>query len=60
MPALSSSPFPHHTFREYEIRGIAGSDITETLAYQLGQGFAAMLAPDDTRPIIVGRDVRLT
>jgi len=65
LPPLNSSPFPqhtfpHHTFREYDIRGIAGSDITETLAYQLGQGFAAMLAPDETRPVIVGRDVRLT
>jgi len=52
--------FPHHAFREYDIRGIAGSDITETLAYQLGQGFAAMLPENETRPVIVGRDVRLS
>jgi len=54
------SDFPHHTFREYDIRGIAGTDITEQLAYQLGQSFAAMLPPDETRSVIVGRDVRLT
>ncbi len=52
--------FPHHAFREYDIRGIAGSDITETLAYQLGQAFAAMLPIGETRPVIVGRDVRLS
>ncbi len=52
--------FPHHAFREYDIRGIAGSDITESLAYQLGQAFAAMLPANETRPVIVGRDVRLS
>jgi len=52
--------FPHHAFREYDIRGIAGTDITEDLAYRLGQAFAAMLASDESRPVIVGRDVRLS
>jgi len=52
--------FPHHAFREYDIRGIAGTDITEALAYQLGQAFAAMLPANESRPVIVGRDVRLS
>jgi len=52
--------FPHHAFREYDIRGIAATDISETLAYQLGQAFAAMLPDGETRPVIVGRDVRLS
>ena len=53
-------PFPHHAFREYDIRGIADTDITEALAYQLGQAFAAMLPANATAPVIVGRDVRLS
>ncbi|MFQ5345763.1 MAG: phosphomannomutase/phosphoglucomutase [Mariprofundus sp.] len=52
--------FPHHAFREYDVRGIAGSDITEELAYRLGKAYAAMLSPDDQRVIAVGRDVRLS
>ncbi|ATX81681.1 phosphomannomutase [Mariprofundus ferrinatatus] len=52
--------FPHHIFREYDIRGIAGSDVDETFAYSLGMAFAAMLPEDESRPVIVGRDVRLS
>ncbi|GAV19091.1 phosphomannomutase / phosphoglucomutase [Mariprofundus micogutta] len=52
--------FPHHAFREYDIRGIAGSDITEPLAYKLGKAYAAMLPATESRPVIVGRDVRLS
>jgi len=52
--------FPHHAFREYDIRGIAGSDITEELGYRLGKAYAAMLPEHDCRNIAVGRDVRLS
>ena len=52
--------FPHHVFREYDIRGIAGSDITESLAYRLGKAYAAMLPANESRPVVVGRDVRLS
>jgi len=52
--------FPHHAFREYDIRGIAGKDITEELAYRLGKAYAAMLPANETRNIAVGRDVRLS
>jgi len=52
--------FPHHAFREYDIRGIAGSDITEDLGYRLGKAYAAMLPADDHRNIAIGRDVRLS
>ena len=52
--------FPHHAFREYDIRGIAGADITEELAYRLGKAYAAMLPADEKRDIAVGRDVRLS
>ena len=52
--------FPHHAFREYDIRGVAGIDITEALAYRLGKAYAAMLPEGETRHIAVGRDVRLS
>ena len=52
--------FPHHIFREYDIRGIAGTDITTGFAYQLGKAFADMLPKDEHQPISVARDVRLS
>jgi len=52
--------FPHHTFREYDIRGIAGSEITPQLGYRLGMAFAKTLPEGERRPVIVGRDVRLS
>jgi len=52
--------FPHHAFREYDIRGIAGADITEELAYRLGKAYASMLPEGETSHIAVGRDVRLS
>jgi len=52
--------FPHHAFREYDIRGIAGTDITDELAYRLGKAYAAMLPEGEHRNIAVGRDVRLS
>ncbi len=54
------SAFPHHCFREYDIRGITGSEITESLAYKLGAAFASSLTEDSSGPVVVGRDVRLT
>jgi len=56
----SLSKFPHHAFREYDIRGIAGTDITEDLGYRLGKAYATMLPAGEQRPIAVARDVRLS
>ncbi len=52
--------FPAHAFREYDIRGIAGDDITAELAHSLGMAYATMLPDNEGRPVVVGRDVRLT
>ncbi len=57
---LDSKTFPHHAFREYDIRGIAGEDITEELAYRLGHAYATLLPKDEIRPVIVARDVRIS
>jgi len=58
--ALNDEPFPHHIFREYDVRGVAGEEITENLAYRLAQAYASMLPADESRPVIVARDVRLS
>ena len=57
---MDRNTFPHQIFREYDVRGIAGTEITEALAYRLGQAYAAMLPADELRPVIVARDVRIS
>ena len=49
-----------HTFREYDIRGIAGEDFTEEDIYQLGRAIGTYLRNHDRSRIAVGRDCRLT
>ena len=44
--------------REYDIRGIVGSTLTETDAYALGRTFAAFARDEDASRIAVGRDGR--
>ena len=52
-----------HTFnstilREYDIRGIVGSTLTEADAYALGRTFASQARDEGARRIAVGRDGR--
>ncbi|MEE9613916.1 MAG: phosphomannomutase/phosphoglucomutase [Thermodesulfobacteriota bacterium] len=53
-------------FREYDIRGVFGEDLTPGLAELLGRAYAAYLrektgkSPDQTLKVSVGRDVRLS
>ncbi|MBF0109758.1 MAG: phosphomannomutase/phosphoglucomutase [Magnetococcales bacterium] len=53
-----------HIFREYDIRGIAGSELTESLVFDLGRMFASRLRDElatTTAPrVAVGRDGRLS
>ncbi len=56
----AENQFPHHCFREYDIRGIAGTEITEELACRLGAAYAETLPADESRPVVIGRDVRLS
>ena len=50
------SSIPNHVFRAYDIRGIAGSELSEAFARQLGRAVAAEYP--DAREIAVGRDGR--
>lgn len=45
-------------FREYDIRGIYGTDINEELAYNLGRAFATKLLSLKKNKLIVGYDNR--
>jgi phosphomannomutase/phosphoglucomutase len=47
-------------FREYDIRGIAGTDLDETDVETLGRAFGTFYRNQGLRRIVVGRDCRLT
>jgi len=54
------NPFPDHIFREYDIRGLADSEITLAFAKRLAQAFITFLPENNQHPIVVARDVRLS
>jgi phosphomannomutase/phosphoglucomutase len=46
-------------FRQYDIRGIVGKDLTESTVRAVGRALAALLAERNVRPaVVVGRDNR--
>lgn len=46
-------------FRQYDVRGIVGTDLTEDVAYGIGRGYAAVLAERGiSGSVAVGRDNR--
>ena len=45
-------------FREYDIRGIAGQEITETDAHAIGRAYGTLLVQQDRRKVSVGQDCR--
>ncbi|HUP20490.1 MAG TPA: phosphomannomutase, partial [Gemmatimonadota bacterium] len=52
---------PHHIFREYDIRGLVGDEITPDLTRALGRAFATFVGRErglDAPVVAVGRDVR--
>jgi len=53
-----SHQFHPSILREYDVRGIVGSTLTEKDAYALGRSFAALATSEGVRSIAVGRDGR--
>ena len=49
---------PPGIFREYDIRGIVGDDLTETAAHLVGRAFGAELADRPSPRVVVGHDNR--
>lgn len=56
---------PSHIFREYDIRGVAETDLTSPLIERLGRGLAQLLRQSDEESgkplrVVVARDCRLS
>ncbi len=52
---------PAHIFREYDIRGVVGADLTAEVARRIGRGFAAYLEQAGaSMRALVGQDNRLS
>lgn len=51
---------PDHVFREYDIRGIAETELTDDVTRLIGRAFASKLAEEGKRTIAVGRDMRIS
>ena len=47
-------------FREYDVRGIVGKELTDDIAEQLGRAYATLVRDKGVRTIAVGRDGRLS
>ncbi|SVC97359.1 uncharacterized protein METZ01_LOCUS350213, partial [marine metagenome] len=52
---MDGQGWPEHCFKAYDIRGIAGSELTEKFAHRLGLSLATYL---DVDSMVVGRDIR--
>ncbi len=49
-----------YIFREYDIRGVVGKDLTESVAQYLGKGIGTFLKQRGAKKITVGGDIRLS
>ncbi|MFL0797765.1 MAG: phosphomannomutase/phosphoglucomutase [Cellvibrionaceae bacterium] len=56
----SAVSIPDNIFRDYDIRGIANTEITESLAEQIGQAVGSEALDHGETQLIVGRDGRNT
>ncbi|WP_250461705.1 phosphomannomutase/phosphoglucomutase [Microbulbifer litoralis] len=54
----TATDFPQQVFRAYDIRGIAGSEINEPFAYQLGRALGSLAQHAGEELLLVGRDGR--
>jgi phosphomannomutase/phosphoglucomutase len=47
-----------HIFREYDVRGLVGTDLTDEVVEHLGRGLATMVKRAHGSTLVVGRDAR--
>lgn len=47
-------------FREYDIRGIAGKDLTKEAIYKIGQSFASIAQDKEITKVAIAQDIRLS
>ena len=50
--------FPQRVFRAYDIRGVAGDEINEPFAFQLGRALGSLAQHAGEKVLLVGRDGR--
>jgi len=49
---------PRHIFREYDIRGLHATELTDAVAESVGAAFGTLLAEEGGSRVALGRDVR--
>jgi phosphomannomutase/phosphoglucomutase len=47
-------------FRQYDIRGIVGEDLTEESLYLIGKGFGSYIRKQNLKTVVIGGDARLS
>ena len=60
MTDLSGVEVNMSIFREYDIRGVVGTDLTTDVAESIGKAYATLAKERDVKSVTVGRDGRLT
>ncbi len=50
--------FPSHIFREYDIRGLAETELLDDVVKNIGRAFATAMAAESKKKIAVGYDLR--
>lgn len=56
----ATNNIPDVVFRDYDIRGIAGTEITVDFANRLGKGLGTVLRRNGEENVYIGRDARLS
>ncbi|REO51495.1 phosphomannomutase/phosphoglucomutase, partial [Mycobacterium tuberculosis] len=44
--------------KAYDVRGLVGEEIDESLVTDLGAAFARLMRTEDARPVVIGHDMR--
>ena len=57
---LDKSKLDKLIFREYDIRGITDTNLTEEVVQEIGSAFAQKMHESGTEKVITGRDGRLS
>lgn len=54
------TPLDKEIFREYDIRGITNSNLTEDIVYDIGRAFSTKMRKSGIQQVITGRDGRIS
>ena len=57
---MSGGDFPHHLFKEYDIRGVVDSDLDVAMAEKIGRALASQARAQGIGELTVGRDGRIS